>query len=84
MEYGSDEYREMYNNARLELEVHIKEFFEKVDPGEYVNGWYLIAHKYSIELEQNNMSAVGCHGNAEMTFVERRGLLETALDGFRK
>lgn len=71
--------QEEYNKARAELEHHIKEFIAIVDPGEYLLHWELLVHKTSIDMERQGTSAMGMHGSADMTFIERRGLLAMAL-----
>jgi hypothetical protein len=74
---------EKYNTARAELEAAIKKFSSVVDEDEYVLHWVLILHKTSVRLEQNSMSSVGMHTDDDITFVEKRGMLETAVDSCR-
>jgi hypothetical protein len=83
-DYTSPEYMEKYNTARDELESAIKQFINVIDDGEqYLLHWNLCTHSTSIALEQAGMSGVGSHCDAEMTFVERRGILEVSLDRLR-
>lgn len=73
-------YMARYNAAREEFERALKAFSEVVDPGEYVMHWAVVLHKTSVALEQSDMSAVGIHFDADITFVEKRGLIEIMRD----
>lgn len=81
-EYGNytAEYMARYSAARADLEKAIRVFTDLVDPGEFVLHWGLVTHKTSVDLERNSMSAVGVHYDEDITFVEKRGLIETARD----
>lgn len=76
----TEEYLEKYETARADLEKAIRAFIDVVDPNEFVLHWGLVVHKTSIALEQNSMSAVGVHYDTDISFVEKRGLVETMRD----
>lgn len=80
----TQQYIDKYNAARSALERAIKEFTAVVDgDDEIVMHWVLVSHKTSVFLEQNHMSGVGVHYDTDISFVEKRGLLEIALDQLR-
>jgi len=44
--------------AKDKLEAAIKEFYRETDPDAYVSAWILVAHKESVSLAADNVSAV--------------------------
>lgn len=70
----SDEWRE----AADQLSTAINNLYDTT--GEYVDGWVLVTHKLSTEMEQNHQTAVGVVVKQGQSFVLSRGLLEVAAD----
>lgn len=73
-----------YNAARAKVDRAIKDFIEEISPGEIVMHWVLVVHKTSIEMERNGSSCVGVNTDDDISFVEKRGLVEVALDSLKE
>ncbi len=65
--------------AKDALAAAITEFYAIVQPEVYVDGWVLVTHKLSTEMEQEGVSAVGTLPATGQSFVVTRGLLDAAL-----
>lgn len=70
--------------AKEALDVAIRTFYETVAPEVYIDGWVLVTHKLSIEMEHDGVSAVGSLPATGQSFVVTRGLLDAALSFERR
>ena len=64
--------------AQDALASAIREYTKLVDPDAYVDGWVLITHKLSVEMEANNSTAVGHLVPTGQPFPMTIGLLRAA------
>lgn len=69
--------------AKDTLTAAIRAYRDTIEPGCYVDGWVLITHNLTTELEAENSSMVSVLVPTEQSFVLTRGLLDIALDGER-
>jgi len=67
--------------ARDKLNAAISEFVDTVNDEDqpYVRTWILITEQTSVELEQRRTAQLASYFKEDMRFIERRGLLEMAL-----
>lgn len=61
----------------------IRDYYKTVEPTTYVESWVLINHKLSPEMEKANQSVVGVLSSPELTWVQRRGMIDIALTSDR-
>ncbi len=80
---SDDDRAERYKAALVELDVAIHKFHMSIDPDEFLRSWALITHKElapDADMDPDTvLTSVGSHASREVTFVERRGMLEIAL-----
>ncbi|WP_053352722.1 hypothetical protein [Leucobacter musarum] len=65
--------------AHAELSRAISAYYEATS-GEFVDGWVLVTHKLSVELEAEGSSAVSVISSPDLSWVKGRGLLEIARE----
>ena len=63
--------------AHAALSRAINDYYAAVG-NEYIDAWVLVTHKRSVELEQDNTSAVGVMTAKDQSWVLSRGLVEIA------
>lgn len=68
------------SEAHEALSREIARFQEQIS-GEYVDGWLLITHKMSADLEAAGLTAVGIVVKDGQSFALTRGMIEIARDG---
>lgn len=68
--------------ARAELARAIGRYYATIDPDVYVDGWVLVTHKLSVELEREGSSSVGVV-HPDQAWPMTRGLLDIALTSER-
>lgn len=61
--------------AKQRLGAAIRTYYEEVTDGDYVSDWVLITHRQSIQLAQEDNTAVGVLTPTGQSFVTTRGLL---------
>ncbi|MFD5599944.1 hypothetical protein ACFWHR_07780 [Leucobacter sp. NPDC058333] len=70
---------EAWREAHAELSRAISAYYQATT-GEFVDGWVLVTHKLSVELEAEGASAVGVISSPDLSWVKGRGLLEIARE----
>lgn len=72
-----------YKAAVAELGAAIEKFHIAIDPDEFLRSWVLLTHKEcapGADMDEDTvLTSVGSHASRDITFVERRGVLEVGL-----
>jgi hypothetical protein len=69
---------EDWQAAKDRLAAAIREFYDTVEPGTYIDDWVLVVHKDSIELTQAGQSVVSTTVPTGQAFYRTTGLLTHA------
>lgn len=66
-------------DPKAALDKAIKAYYAQTDPDVYVDGWILLTHKFSPDLEAEGSVAVGIAVAEGQSFALTRGMLDIAL-----
>lgn len=62
------------------LAAAIQAYYHALYPGDFISDWTLLAHRRSIELEQDGRSALSTLTPTGQDWLMTRGMLHAALD----
>lgn len=70
-----------FNEARQRLDIAIREFYDTIMPGSYIEGWMLITDRSALDSTTSEVPDslnYQCSASLDSDWIRRRGILEIA------